>query len=88
VGIDAPRSRRHATCRRGTLLCRILDYMSVIPRYFQFNPFRVSCEISRLSHGARGTRSTSSDDVLSGTVMTVVLSGYWLGATFTVKLAG
>jgi len=38
----------------------------------------------------RGTepRSTSSDDVFSGTVRTVALSVYWVGGTFTVKLAG
>jgi hypothetical protein len=44
---------------------------------------RVSCEISRLQNGIRGTRSKSSEDVLSGIVMAVTLSetGYcrWLG---------
>ena len=35
------------------------------------------------SHGNRVTRTKSSKDVISGTVMTVTLVGYWLGTTYT-----
>jgi hypothetical protein len=59
----------------------VLDAHNTHTNYFTYLKQESVWEILRLQ--TRNLRSSSSDDVLSGIVMAVTLSGYWLGATFT-----
>ena len=75
MGIDVP-------CRDD--LVEVFIYFDNYPPVTQFDS-RVSWEVPRLQTRSRRptTRTKSSVDVLSGIVMTVTLSGYWLGEIFT-----